>query len=166
MNEATPRLGFPLMASGQAQKEITHNEAIMMADILVQPTVQAVAPPAIPVSPSPGQCWIVGEGATAAWAGQDNAIACWTDGGWRFVPSYPGMRAWSLADGLEALRTNNRWVVGLVDAASVKVGGVQVVGPRQPAISNVSGGTVVDTEVRATLGAILAALRKHGLIET
>jgi len=165
MTELTPRLGFPLLACGQAQKEITHNEALTLADILVQAIVQAVAPAAIPPSPQPGQCWIVGTGAAGAWAGRDNAIACWTENGWRFTPSQPGMRVWSLADGLEAVRTASQWVLGRLDAEALRIGGVQVVGSRQPAIPDVTGGNAADAEVRVAVGAILRVLRTHGLIE-
>lgn len=152
--------------SGQAQKEITHNEALTLADVLVQSIVQAVAPAAIPAAPLPGQCWIVGAGAAGPWAGHDNAIACWTDGGWRFTPSQTGMRVWSLADGLEAVRTTSQWLVGRLDAAVLRIGGVQVLGSRQPAIANVTGGMVADAEVRGAVSAILQVLRVHGLIET
>ena len=75
MTDVTPRLGFPLLASGQAQKEITHNEALTQADMLVQAVVQAVAPPAIPVAPQPGQCWIVGASPTGDWAGKAGQVA-------------------------------------------------------------------------------------------
>ncbi|PCJ29601.1 MAG: hypothetical protein COA94_00970 [Rickettsiales bacterium] len=33
----TPRLNLPLIHSGQAQKEITHNEALSMLDVLINP---------------------------------------------------------------------------------------------------------------------------------
>ena len=75
------------------------------------------------------------------------------------------MRVWSLAHGQEAVRTADQWVVGRIDAVMLRVGGVQVVGARQPAIPSVSGGAVTDMEVRDTVGAILRVLRTHGLIE-
>lgn len=164
MTEQTPRLGFPLLASGQAQKEVTHNEALVLADALVQPVVQAVAPPAIPDTPLPGQCWIVGNGAGGAWAGQDNAIACWSEGGWRFVASCEGMSAWSLADALFAHRAESGWVLGQIEAATVRIGGKQVLGAQQAAIADPAGGPAADVEVRAAVAAILGALRTHGLI--
>lgn len=45
-----------------------------------------------------------------------------------------------------------------------RIGGVQVVGARRPAIGDPSGGTTIDAEARAALTAILGALRTHGLI--
>jgi Protein of unknown function (DUF2793) len=166
MPEQTDRLALPLLASGQAQKEVTHNEAQVIADFLVQPVVESVAPASVPASPSPGQCWIVGPGATGAWAGHDGAIACWTSGGWRFSGPFSGMCAWSAADNSWAIRAGATWEVGVVRAASVRVGANQVVGARQGAIASPSGGATIDAESRSAINVILTALRAHGLIAT
>ena len=37
--ETTARLTLPFLQSGQAQKELTHNEALTLLDIAVQPVV-------------------------------------------------------------------------------------------------------------------------------
>ena len=39
---ATPRWALPLLAAGQAEKELTHNEALLLLDMAVQPSVVAV----------------------------------------------------------------------------------------------------------------------------
>lgn len=66
MTDMTDRLALALIAPGQAQKEMTHNEALARLDIMVQPVVQAIAPASVPASPTFGQCWIVGVGASGA----------------------------------------------------------------------------------------------------
>jgi len=43
---------------------------------------------------------------------------------------------------------------------------VQVVGPQGSPVADPSGGSTVDSEARTAIGAILSALRAHGLIET
>ena len=51
----TSRWALPLLDAGQAQKEMTHNEALARLDLLAQAGVQAVgvdAPPPGPVCPS------------------------------------------------------------------------------------------------------------------
>jgi hypothetical protein len=54
-----------------------------------------------------------------------------------------------------------------VDVSShYAVAGTQVVTSQQAAIPDAVGGTVVDTEARTALNALLAALRIHGLIDT
>lgn len=166
MPETTDRLELPLLTAGQAQKELTHNEALVLLSALVQPVVQAIAPPSVPSSPAPGQCWIVGNSPTGAWAGKAGAIACWTQGGWRFVMPFDSMHAWSVADGVAARRIGGSWTIGAERVSALQIGGVQVVGAQQAAIPAPSGGATVDTEARGAIAAILFALRTHGLIAT
>lgn len=150
---------------GQAQKEMTHNEALSLIDALLHTTVESGPVDTPPAAPEPGECWIVGDAPTDAFSGQAQALALFTEGGWRFVAAREGMmcrdgitgRSWRYADG--------SWIDGQIEAASVRIGNRQVVGARQPAIADVAGGATVDGEARSAIGAILAALRTHGLIE-
>ncbi len=164
MAQQTDRFALPLLAAAQAQKEITHNEALLLVDALVQPVVVAVAPATVPALPVVGQCWIVGTGATGSWAGHDGAIAAWTQGGWRFVAPAEGMSTWSIADGATVRRQGAAWVVGALTAKTLSVQGVQVVGSQAAAIVAPTGGTVIDVQARATVTLMLATLRSHGLI--
>lgn len=164
MTDATDRLALSLIAPGQAQKEMTHNEALARLDIMVQPVVQAVAPSTVPASPTLGQCWVVGVGATGAWAGRDGALAAWTGGGWRFVTAFEGMTAWSIADAMIAIRRGSNWLIGQVNAQQIRINNVPLLTVRQPAIATPSGGSVIDGESRSSITAILVALRTHGLI--
>lgn len=161
----TDRLGLPLLAAAQAQKEMTHNEALALLDAAVQAVVVALAPGTVPAAPVPGQGWIVGTGATGAWAGQDGALALWTGGGWRFVAPFDGMTVWSLADGMAARRIGGVWQIGIIAAAGLFVNGDQVIGARRPAIPDPAEGPVIDGAARGAISAILDALRTHGLIE-
>jgi len=145
MSDETPRFALPLLAAAQAQKEMTHNEALARLDIAVQAVVVSVAPSSIPSSPAVGQCWTVGTGAGGAWAGRDGAIAGWTVGGWRFVAPFPGMAVWSLADACIVRRSATAWTMG-------------------SAIAVPTGGATIDVEARAAIGAVIATMRAHGLI--
>lgn len=58
------------------------------------------------------------------------------------------------------------WETGIIRGASVLIDGQQVVGQRAAAIDSPTGGTVVDSEARATIDALLDTLRGHGLIES
>jgi hypothetical protein len=158
------RLKLPLLNVAQAQKEMTHNEALALLDIAVQPVVQSIAPASVPATPVAGQCWIVGPTPAGDWLGQGGALAAWTAGGWRFVAPFEGMTVWSIADALVARRAGAAWVVGQMTANKIIVGGQQVVGSRAGAIAAVSGGTVIDVQARAAVAAIVAALTTHGLI--
>jgi Protein of unknown function (DUF2793) len=165
MTEATERLGMPFIAPGQAQKETTHNEALAIADMLMQPVVQSVAPATVPAAPQHGQCWIVGNAPSGAWSGHPGSIACWTAGGWRFSAPFDGMQVWSIADNLLAMRSAGTWDKGIVKGSKLLCNGVQTVGARQAAITSPSGGTTIDSQSRLAIDAILASLRSHGLIE-
>ncbi|UUL82121.1 DUF2793 domain-containing protein [Sphingomonas qomolangmaensis] len=165
-DDSTDRLGLPLLHAGQAQKEITHNEALVLLDMIVAAAVVAVGTLVPPVDPVPGECWIVGSGASGAWAGNDGSLAGWTANGWRCAAPREGMRAWSIADASEVVYCGGIWVVGEVTGAALRIDGQQVVGPREPAIDGPAGGETIDLQARVAVDNVLAALRAHGLIAT
>ncbi len=90
---STPNLTLPLLAAAQAQKHVTHNEALEILDAVVQLTVQAFDATTPPTSPSEGQVWALGASPTGAWAGQGNKLAAYYNGGWIFVTPRAGWRA-------------------------------------------------------------------------
>lgn len=165
MNE-TNRWALPLLAAGQAQKEMTHNEALALLDLLAAPGVVAVGTVTPPASPVVGQCWVVGAAPTDAWSGRAGALAGWTGAGtgWRFISPREGLAVWSEADGCVATYAGGQWRIGTVAASEVTIGGQRVVGARRPGIAPPAGGAVTDAEARTAIGQILAALTAHGLI--
>lgn len=90
----TLHLGLPLIATAQAQKHVTHNEALHRLDALVMLAVvdrDLVAPPA---SPAEGDRYLVRAIGSGAFAGHDNAIAHYIDGGWEFYAPATGWLCW------------------------------------------------------------------------
>ena len=164
MAETSARFALPWLQPGQAQKEMIHNEALATIDALLHAAVEQVGASEPPASPVPGQAWILGPAPSGAWANRGHAIAWWTDGGWRFVAPAIGLCAWSIADGMTARWTGTAWRIGELDAAAIRIDGQQVVGERAPPIANPAGGGTIDVEARASVAAILQALRAHGLI--
>ena len=81
----TTHLGLPLIAAAQAQKHVTHNEALQVLDALVQLAVADSDRTAPPASPGEGDRHIVAAGATGAWSGHDGAVAAFLSGGWVFL---------------------------------------------------------------------------------
>ncbi|MBX9796085.1 DUF2793 domain-containing protein [Sphingomonas sp.] len=146
-DQTSARLALPLLQPGQAQKELYHNEALVLLDLAVQPVVDSLGLNAPPPSPALGQAWIVGATPAGAWAGQAGAIAGWTGGGWRFVAPLEGMTVWSIADARPARHRGGAWQLAPL-----------------PAIAPPQGGETIDSPARAAIGAILAALAAHGLI--
>ena len=161
----SPRLGMPFLAAGQAQKELTHNEALALIDAALNASAESAGVDVPPALPSRGQCWVVGATPTGAWAGQAGTLACWTDGGWRFVSPVKGMRVWVEDQQLFAMWTVDGWTFGETSIARLVVDGQQVVGPRQPGVPVPDGGSTIDLEARAAIGAIVARLAAHGLID-
>jgi hypothetical protein len=166
MNDSTARHALPLIAPGQAQKEVSHNEALAALDLLVQPAVSGVGVNVPPDAPVEGECWIVGPTPSGAWSGHTHALAGWTAGGWRFAAPREGMAVWIGGTAGCARYTEGAWVTGTLHGERVMLNGVPVVGAQRPAIASPTGGATVDAEARAALGAVLAALRTHGLIAT
>jgi hypothetical protein len=164
MTERSARFALPLILPGQAQKEVYHNEALAIIDAISHAAVEDLlsGPPA---SPEPGQCWIVGEAATDAWAEHESEVAVWTAGGWRFVVPVVGISVWDKSVGYARAWTGAGWADGSLTAARLMIAGQQVVGARQPAPLSPSGGTTIDAEARSAIDAITVALRSHGLID-
>jgi hypothetical protein len=164
MIDLTPRLLLPLLHAGQAQKEMTHNEALLALDILLHAEIEAVGQNEPPAAPLAGQCWIVGSAPVGGWEGQADRIAAWSESGWRFLRSCEGMLLWSRSDAQPIRRISGHWRVGELRGSVVRLGGIQVLGPQQPAIAFPEGGNVVDAEARTTLSALLNTLQQHGLV--
>jgi len=94
MSDITTHLLLPYILAAQAQKHVTHNEALRLLDGLVQLSVidrDLTTPPA---SPADGDRYIVGSGATDLWAGWDLNVAYWVDGVWMRLVPRPGWLAW------------------------------------------------------------------------
>lgn len=158
------RLALPFIETGQAQKELTHNEALALLDIAVQPDVEGVGRDAPPADPVAGQCWIVGSAPSGAWTGQAGRLAGWTESGWRFVAARDGASVWDRSTSRYVLRVGGVWESGVLRGARLVIAGKQVVAAQRPAIADPAGGASVDPEARAAITAVLAALRAHGLV--
>ncbi|QJR01488.1 DUF2793 domain-containing protein [Sphingobium yanoikuyae] len=164
MNETSDRWALPLLHAGQAQKEIMHNEALARIDMLLHGVAESADLAVPPTAPVAGQCWIVAAGASGAWAGRQEHVAGWTEGGWRFVAPRAGLRLAVTDRGHAMVHDGTAWRDDAVRSEGFYVAGQQIVGARQPAITGPTGGTTVDSESRGAIAAILAALQAHGLI--
>lgn len=139
----TPRLGLPMLFTGQSQKEVTVNEALLAIDLLVGAVVEGVlgTPPA---DPAIGQMWIVGNTGSAAFSGHDGELAAWTEGGWRFFRPQTGLRVDDLSVNAQRI-FDGTWALAASPAAP-------------------EGGANVDVEARACIVALLQALRTARII--
>jgi hypothetical protein len=92
--DTSPNLALPYLVAAQAQKHVTHNEAIRALDALVQLMVLDKDLASPPGSPVDGNRYIVAASPTGAWAGQAGKVAAWQDGAWRFLAPREGWLAW------------------------------------------------------------------------
>ncbi|WP_426267862.1 DUF2793 domain-containing protein [Sphingomonas sp. LHG3443-2] len=160
------RLGLPFLSAGQAQKELTHNEALLLLDALVHGCCPAAPSNVPPPAPEAGLTYICGDNPVDAWAGHPHHVASYSDNGWRFTNPVEGLELLDRASGRRWHFASGTWSLGIVRASEVRVEGVKVLGTQRPPIANATGGTTIDSEARSTLAQILTALRAHGIIAT
>ena len=108
-NDQTPLLSLPYIQGAQAQKHVTHNEALELLDVVVQLAVESVEAVTPPSNAAEGLAWVVGTGATGAWSGYTGQIAAWRGGGWLFVGPQIGWRAWNKTNAVTVVYDGNGW---------------------------------------------------------
>jgi hypothetical protein len=107
--ENSTHLKLPFILPSQSQKHVTHNEAIVTLDALVQLAVLDRDLSAPPASPDEGDRYIVAGGASGAWQGQEGNVALMQDGAWRFLPPQTGWIAWVAHETQAVFWDGNAW---------------------------------------------------------
>jgi hypothetical protein len=108
--DSTENLNLPYLMPSQAQKHVTHNEALRALDALVQLAAISRTVEIPPVSAQPGSRYIVPADATGAWSGHSGAIAAWQDGGWTFHAPCDGWMAYVVDESTLLFRQGSTWV--------------------------------------------------------
>lgn len=110
MPDTSPILALPYILPSQAQKHVTHNEALRQLDAIVQLVVISAHLTVPPAAAIPGERYIVGPSATGDWSGQDGAIAVAETGGWIFYGAQPGWRAEDLSTNTQIRFNGTEWI--------------------------------------------------------
>jgi hypothetical protein len=172
---------MPYLEVNQAQKEITHNEALNVLDVFVQAVVksQAAAPP---VTPEPGDAHIIIAPATGAWTGKEGQVAYYQGGTWYFFMPFAGLRVWDKASQVALVYKGTTWQQELTAQGKIGFFGVTPVTKTTVTLGNVDneigslsiGAAYSQTEVRALrdksealaddVRALKAALTSYGLV--
>lgn len=94
MPHQSPRIELPYLQPAQAQKHVTHNEALRLLDTLVQASVVSMDLSAPPSLPADGDVYVVASGATGDWFGHEGALAVWSENAWAFHAPNEGWTVW------------------------------------------------------------------------
>ena len=135
MPDTSPRLQLPLLLPSQAQKHVTHNEALLHLDALTQASVIRFSENAPPPLPEVGDSYALGLAPEGVWAGHALAIAVWSGTNWRFQPPQSGWRIWGQEEQELRVWSNDSWVsIGpLPDGVeSIEIGQLGVGTPVDP----------------------------------
>jgi len=122
MTDST-HLKLPYILPGQAQKHITHNEAIAALDTLTQLAVLDRDLDAPPDFPDVNMRYIVGPSPTGAWSGKANQVTAWDGAAWHFHEPEPGWLAFVLDENGLVAWSGTQWLptIGL-DAVAPMLG--------------------------------------------
>ena len=140
---ASPRYRLPLLFAGQAQKEFFVNEAHTLTDALLHAAIEGEANDP-PIAPEEGDCWLVGASPTGGWAGHGLDLTAYQAGTWIFVTPRDGMRLLDRSTGQD-IRYRGGWQRPAAPAAP-------------------TGGATIDSEARAAIVGLVAALVAGGIL--
>ena len=107
----TPITGMPEIAESQANKYITHNEALRRMEALSFRVLSRTTT-AEPASPADGDSYIIPASATGAnWAGQDGNVGYYDGSVWHFVTAFEGLGdLWVMDEDRELRYDGTDWI--------------------------------------------------------
>lgn len=121
MSNSSANLSLPFLMPAQAQKHVTHNEALLALDALVQLSLVSRGRATPPTEPEDGARYLIADGAQDAWSGMDGRIACFRDGSWGFHLPRTGWIAWVADEGHALVFDGSDWldVAGAFDRLGI-----------------------------------------------
>lgn len=159
----TVRHGFPLLSAGQAQKEITHNEALLSLDRMLHPAVLSVSLTEPPAPVAPGDAYIVAEPGGGVWTGRAGQLASHDGYGWTFTSPVSGCLVW-IADEDRFAVFDGNWSHDGWPVDALRISGRRVLGAAPVFVTAPAGGAVVDAESRAAIELLISVLRDQGIV--
>ena len=111
MTDTSSNLKLPFILPSQAQKHVTHNEALQILDALVQLTPISSSRSVPPASAQEADIYIIANSATGVWSGHDHEIAVYRAKSWQFYPLRVGWRAYIPAQNMQIVYTGKNWIL-------------------------------------------------------
>lgn len=128
MSDNSPNLAMPFILPSQAQKHVTHNEALLLLDALVHLTIREERqgpPDTTDETVTDGACYLIATEPTGSWAGRADKIAAWQDGAWNYLSPRLGWRAWFASETQLKVFDGSLWrQIPLPDEATVTMLGI------------------------------------------
>ena len=104
----THRLKLPLLAAAQAQKHVTHNEALLRLDVISHPYLKSRTV-AVPPAASEGDVYLIPAGASGDWSGHDGKLAEYRNGIWEYFDPFDGLNVFVADESVSLLRVAGSW---------------------------------------------------------
>lgn len=149
MTLETSRHKLPLLAVGQAQKEYTHNEALLLIDNLLNLSIISIIDNLEVIDEAQNiddesRAWLISEMPNGIWSQRANQIAILTVNGFRYIQPVVGMRIFNEQFGCFMIYKDMSWHIAST-------------------LATPTGGNVIDSQARDSIAAILDNLRQFGL---
>ena len=111
MTETTARFSLPFIMPAQAQKHLTHNDALRVLDLFLHLCIQDDTLITPPETVHENDAYIIPDGAIDEWSGRINQIAVFWDGTWQFFVPAAGWVAWIKTTQKVAVFDGNAWTI-------------------------------------------------------
>lgn len=111
MSDKSPRHGLPYIMPSQAQKHVTHNEALRHLDVLSNLELNARDENTPPSDPAEGDCYGLGSSPVGVWVHKAGQIALFSENAWFFSQPFAGLRGFDKATSEFIRYTDTGWEV-------------------------------------------------------
>jgi hypothetical protein len=118
MSDTSPILSMPYIQPAQAQKHVTHNEALSLLDVIVQLVVLSADQSTPPSTAIEGDRFVIAPNGQAEWAGKSGQIAVFIDTTWQFFTPLVGWSALVLDTNQTVVFDGANWVGKVFDNLS------------------------------------------------
>lgn len=119
MTDITAKLSLPYILPSQAQKHVTHNEALQRLDAAIQLVVTATSDTP-PDAAEDGTCYLIDMDAKGEWASRNGQLSIRQDDAWVYLIPAPGWVAWFADSGAMKVLQGNDWIpIPLPDTVSL-----------------------------------------------
>ncbi|MEM1375777.1 MAG: DUF2793 domain-containing protein [Pseudomonadota bacterium] len=108
-DQITTRLELPYIMPSQAQKHITHNEALRALDAQIHLALKGVNVDTPPAEPMEGDAYYVGDSPNGDWEDAAERIATFQDGSWTYHEPKSGWLAYDLSGQKLLIWNNDAW---------------------------------------------------------